>query len=74
MLAAEQRVPQVRQLIDQEQYFVVHAPRQTGKTTCFRALAETLTFDTRSQAGPLPERCSTHCVMHGGHPITVWRL
>ena len=50
MLPAEQRLPQVRQLIDQELYFVVHAPRQTGKTTCCRALAETLTAEGRYAA------------------------
>src|SRR5262249_38815755 len=31
-------------------------------------------FDGRSQAVPLPERCSTQCVRHGGHTITVLRL
>ncbi|MEM7403186.1 MAG: AAA-like domain-containing protein [Myxococcota bacterium] len=29
-------------LIDQEKYFLMHAPRQTGKTTCLRALAQYL--------------------------------
>ncbi|MEM7589212.1 MAG: AAA-like domain-containing protein [Myxococcota bacterium] len=29
-------------LIDQKKYFLVHAPRQTGKTTCLRALADHL--------------------------------
>ncbi|MEM7403575.1 MAG: ATP-binding protein, partial [Myxococcota bacterium] len=33
---------EVLTLIDQEKYFVVHAPRQTGKTTCLRALADYL--------------------------------
>ena len=50
MLPPEQRLPGVRRLIDQELYFVVHAPRQTGKTTCFRALAETLTAEGRYAA------------------------
>ncbi len=36
------RLPDVRELIDRRAYFVVHAPRQTGKTTAMRALAETL--------------------------------
>ncbi|MEM7403479.1 MAG: AAA-like domain-containing protein, partial [Myxococcota bacterium] len=35
-------LPEVLSLIDQEKYFVVHAPRQTGKTTCLRALADYL--------------------------------
>ncbi|MEM7495111.1 MAG: ATP-binding protein, partial [Myxococcota bacterium] len=29
---------EVLSLIDQEKYFLVHAPRQTGKTTCLQAL------------------------------------
>ena len=40
MLPPERRLPGVRGLIDQEQYFVLHAPRQTGKTTSVRALAQ----------------------------------
>ncbi|MEM7494746.1 MAG: ATP-binding protein, partial [Myxococcota bacterium] len=28
--------------IDRKKYFLVHAPRQTGKTTCLRALARHL--------------------------------
>ena len=27
-------------LIDQKKYFVLHAPRQTGKTTCLLALMD----------------------------------
>ncbi|MEM7495515.1 MAG: ATP-binding protein [Myxococcota bacterium] len=33
-------LPKVLSLIDQEKYFLVHAPRQTGKTTCLKALAK----------------------------------
>lgn len=43
MLPPERRLVGVRSLIDQKQYFVVHAPRQVGKTTSFRALAAALT-------------------------------
>jgi predicted AAA+ superfamily ATPase len=32
----------VRSLIAQKKYFLLHAPRQTGKTTCLPALAELL--------------------------------
>ena len=39
MLPPERRLPEVRKLLDQAYYFVVHAPRQVGKTTTFRALA-----------------------------------
>jgi predicted AAA+ superfamily ATPase len=33
---------EILSLIDQEKYFVLHAPRQTGKTTCLLALMEHL--------------------------------
>jgi hypothetical protein len=36
------RLPKVARLIDQESYFVIHAPRQIGKTTAILALAEQL--------------------------------
>gem|GEM_PF-1869160 len=32
-------LPEVLTLIDQKKYFLLHAPRQTGKTTCLLALA-----------------------------------
>jgi AAA domain len=44
------RFPEARELIDQQGYFVLHAPRQTGKTTTLRALAETLTAEGRYAA------------------------
>ena len=40
MLSATERLPDVVSLINKEQYFVVHAPRQCGKTTAFQALAD----------------------------------
>lgn len=43
MLAPTARLPDVTRLIDQQQYFVLHAPRQTGKTTAMLALAQSLT-------------------------------
>ena len=36
MLPALARIPDVRRLIEDESYFVVHAQRQCGKTTAFR--------------------------------------
>src|SRR5262245_19020407 len=47
MLPPERRLPGVRDLIDRQLYFVLHAPRQTGKTTCCWALAQSLTADGR---------------------------
>src|SRR5258708_39790464 len=43
MLPASARLPEVPELVARKQYFVVHAPRQTGKTTTLRALAAELT-------------------------------
>ena len=43
MLPTAARLPDVRKLIDQQTYFVLHAPRQTGKTTTMWALAQELT-------------------------------
>ena len=47
MLPAMKRLPEVQRLIEQEGYFVVHAPRQVGKTTALRSLAEELTASGR---------------------------
>ncbi|SBW25736.1 AAA ATPase [Candidatus Protofrankia californiensis] len=43
MIPALRRLPEAPGLVDQMGYFVVHAPRQTGKTTALRALAQELT-------------------------------
>lgn len=43
MLPAAQRLPQAPVLIEMDRYFVLHAPRQTGKTTTLDALASELT-------------------------------
>ncbi|WP_437607748.1 AAA family ATPase [Sorangium sp. So ce834] len=50
MLPAAERLPEAPALIEQASYFVVHAPRQTGKTTTLRALAEELTASGRQAA------------------------
>ncbi|MFH1466889.1 MAG: ATP-binding protein [Pseudomonadota bacterium] len=42
MLPALDRLPEVVALVEQESYFVLHAPRQTGKTTALRDLATQL--------------------------------
>ncbi|HXT93892.1 MAG TPA: AAA family ATPase [Trebonia sp.] len=39
MLPPEPRVPGALYLVDFDEYFVIHAPRQTGKTTVLEALA-----------------------------------
>jgi len=43
MLSATARLPDVTRLIAQKSYFVLHAPRQTGKTTAMLTLAQELT-------------------------------
>ena len=50
MLPALRRIPQVRDLIEQQAYFVVHAPRQVGKTTSLTSLATELTREGRHAA------------------------
>jgi hypothetical protein len=43
MLPVMRRLPNVRRLIERKSYFVLHAPRQVGKTTALRTLANELT-------------------------------
>ena len=50
MLPPEQRLPQARALVERGEYFVVHAPRQTGKTTFLRTFSERLTAEGRFTA------------------------
>ena len=42
MIEAASRLHGVEQLIDMEQYFVIHAARQSGKTTYLKDLAQRL--------------------------------
>jgi type II secretory pathway predicted ATPase ExeA len=50
LLPPERRLPEARQLIDRQSYFVLHAPWQSGKTTLVRALAQSLTAQGRITA------------------------
>jgi hypothetical protein len=50
MLPALPRLPEMQSLIDQKLYFVLHAARQTGKTTSMIALARELTAAGRYAA------------------------
>src|SRR5438094_342400 len=50
MIPAERRLPGCETLIAKGAYFVVHAPRQTGKTTAMKALAQRLTAEGRYAA------------------------
>lgn len=50
MVPAAARLPEAPALIEQGAYFVVHAPRQSGKTTTLRALAEQIQAEGRYTA------------------------
>ncbi len=50
MLPYEERLGKLRALIDKKAYFVVHAPRQSGKTTTTQLFAEALTAEGRFAA------------------------
>jgi hypothetical protein len=50
MLPAAERLPGVRGVIDRKIYFVLHAPRQVGKTTAVMELAQELTAEGRYTA------------------------
>jgi type II secretory pathway predicted ATPase ExeA len=43
MISPTTRLPNLMRLISQRSYFVIHAPRQTGKTTAMLAFAKQLT-------------------------------
>lgn len=50
MVPPERRLPEVRGLVEQMGYFIVHAPRQVGKTTALTAMARSLTDEGRYAA------------------------
>ncbi len=47
MLSPLTRIPRVMDLVEQQAYFVIHAPRQIGKTTAMMAIAQELTKSGR---------------------------
>lgn len=47
MLPVLRRLPTIRRLIDRSSYFVLHAPRQVGKTTALLSLARELNAEGR---------------------------
>jgi hypothetical protein len=50
MLPPERRLTEVRPLVDQGLFFVLHAPRQSGKTTLLNTLARSINADGRLAA------------------------
>ena len=58
MLSAMDRLPEVSALVRKEQYFVVHAPRQCGKTTAFLSFAN----ETNAKGEAVAMYCSLETV------------
>jgi hypothetical protein len=56
MVPALPRLPDVNDMIDGEFYFVLHAPRQSGKTTYLKALTDKINSDGLYYA--------TYCALH----------
>lgn len=50
MLPPLSRLPDLQVFVERKQYFVIHAPRQTGKTTALQALARRLADEGRYAA------------------------
>jgi hypothetical protein len=50
MLPAIDRLPEARRLVERKQYFVIHAARQSGKTTLLRALTREINAEGRFHA------------------------
>lgn len=50
MIPPDRRLGQIRGLIDKEAFFIIHAPRQTGKTTLIRSLSRELTAEGKYAA------------------------
>ncbi|MDR1040711.1 MAG: ATP-binding protein, partial [Deltaproteobacteria bacterium] len=50
MIPAVSRITGVSDMIENEFYFVIHAPRQSGKTTCLRALTEMINSEGKYYA------------------------
>ncbi len=50
MVPPIERLPEARRLVEQGDCFVLHAPRQSGKTTLLRALSQTLTAEGKLAA------------------------
>ena len=62
VLPAMARLPEVAALVRKEQYFVVHAPRQCGKTTAFLSFAN----ETNAKGEAVAMYCSLETVQ--GYP------
>jgi hypothetical protein len=72
MLPPVARLPDMAPFIDEQLYFVLHAPRQTGKTTAMRAFAEARArrpgLPRATGAAGRPVRCLPSGLGGGPHP------
>ncbi|MDR1040015.1 MAG: hypothetical protein LBR80_07585 [Deltaproteobacteria bacterium] len=50
MIPAIPRVPDINKMIDNKYFFVLHAPRQSGKTTCLTALTDKINSEGKYYA------------------------
>ena len=69
-------LPDVLRLIRDEKYFVLHAPRQTGKTSALLALRDLLNTKGDHREGQRWEDKVFHArrTSHGGAEIDVWGM
>lgn len=66
MLPAVPRLKTAKQLIEMQLYFVIHAPRQSGKTTCMQQLA--------GEINRMGERYAVYCSLEKANNITELQL
>ena len=68
MLPAQERCRDIIELIEQKQYFVIHAARQTGKTTLLQELTQQINAAGRFCALLLVRSAANRFVAGTGHP------
>jgi hypothetical protein len=84
MVPALRRLPTIRRLIDEQRYFVLHAPRQVGKTTSLLALAQELTQSGRFVSAVLSMEtgepyaqkpgAAERAILHAWRGAAAWQL
>jgi type II secretory pathway predicted ATPase ExeA len=78
MLSPTTRLPNLVPLVEQQHYFVIHAPRQTGKTTAMLALAKQLTATGRYAAVMVSAEVGAPFIHDVGQAelaiLSAWRL
>jgi hypothetical protein len=73
MLSPLDRLPNLERLVAQRGYFVIHAPRQTGKTTAMLTLAQHCISNTPQKPGQVfsPEAVQRAFNLTQGQPWLV---